>query len=73
MVIMFVSNYGEGFSGRVEVEDGTTVGEFIRGKLGENVNLENYNINMDRSPVSESQVLKNGARLTMTPSKIVGA
>ena len=56
----------------VEVADGTTVAELFRQRIG-GAKPHDYLIRVNRQPVSQDQVLKDGDRITISPTKIEGA
>ena len=72
MKILFVNNDGGGFADQVEVADGTTVAEFFAAKQPGR-KAGDYLIRVNRLPATGDQVLVDGDRVTVTPSKIEGA
>ena len=70
--ILWINNAGGGFADYVEVEDGTSVAQFIGKRLPE-TNPADYLIRVNRMPVASDQVLADGDRVTCTPLKIEGA
>ena len=72
MKVLFVNNDGGGFADYVEAAEGTTVEKFFNDQLS-NRKSENYLIRVNRQPVPSDYVLKDGDRVTMTPTKIEGA
>jgi hypothetical protein len=72
MKVLFINNDGGGFADHVEVVDGTTVEQFFEQKLPGR-EPEDYLIRVNRQPASAAQVLQEGDRVTMTPTKIEGA
>ena len=72
MKVLFVNNDGGGFADYVEAAEGTTVEKFFNDQLS-NRKSENYLIRVNRQPVARDYVLKDGDRVTMTPTKIEGA
>lgn len=70
--ILFLNNDGGGFADYVDVDDVTTVTQFLSKKL-EGRNLADYLIRVNRQPVSGDYILKEGDRVTATPVKIEGA
>lgn len=72
MDVLFISNSGAGFADEVECEKGTTVGDFFKDMMKKGDKPENYLIRVNRQIVTESQVLQEGDRITVTPTKIEG-
>ena len=72
MQILFIDNDGGGFADYVEVVEGTTVEQFFAGQMAGR-KPEDYLIRVNRQPVSRDQVLQEGDRVTVTPTKIEGA
>ncbi len=72
MKILFINNSGGGFADYIEVETGTTVQKLFAQRLL-NARAEDYLIRVNRLPVSADQVLQDGDRVSMTPTKIHGA
>ena len=72
MQILFIDNGGGGFADYMEVTEGTTVGKFFADKLPGR-GPEDFLIRVNRQPVAQNQVLREGDRVTATPTKIEGA
>jgi len=72
MKVFYLNNAGGGFASHVEVEDGTTVGAFFSSQMPER-DPEDYLIRVDRQACGADQVLQEGTRVTITPTKIEGA
>jgi sulfur carrier protein ThiS len=72
MKILFVNNDGGGFADYIELPDGTTVQELFDQKM-RGAKAENYLIRVNRQPAARHQVLVEGDRVSMTPTKIEGA
>ena len=72
MKLLFVNNDGGGFADYVEVSDGLTVKDFFHQQLPER-SPEDYLIRVNRQPVAKDYRLKEGDRVTITPTKIQGA
>ena len=72
MRILYVNNDGGGFADHIEVADGTTVERFF-GEQMPGRKAEDYLIRVNRQPVSREQVLQDGDRVTISPTKIEGA
>ena len=56
----------------MDVREGTSVGSFFSQQLPDR-KAEDYLIRVNRQPVLRDQVLQDGDRITMTPTKIDGA
>ena len=72
MQVLFINNDGGGFADHVNVGDNTTVAQFFADKLPGR-SSEDYLIRVNRQPVPREYVLKDGDRVTITPTKIEGA
>ena len=72
MKVLFVNNDGGGFADYVETAEGTTVESFFKDRLS-NRKSEDYLIRVNRQPVPSDYILKEGDRITITPTKIEGA
>jgi len=72
MRILFINNEGGGFADYVDVSEGKTVEQFFNDKMPGR-KADNYLIRVNRQPVSRDYVLKEGDRVTITPTKIEGA
>jgi sulfur carrier protein ThiS len=70
--ILFVNNDGGGFADYLDVEDGTTVENFFQEQLPDR-KAGDFLIRVNRQPVARDYILKDGDRITMTPTKIEGA
>jgi hypothetical protein len=72
MKVLFINNSGGGFADFIEVGTGTTVAQLFGQRLPQ-AKAEDYLIRVNRQPVSADQVLAEGDRVSMTPTKIQGA
>ena len=72
MRILFINNDGGGFADYVEVDPGTTVKHFFDQQVRTGKAI-NYLIRVNRQPVATDQVLQDGDRISVTPTKIEGA
>jgi hypothetical protein len=72
MKVLFLNNEGGGFADYVEVETGTTVQKFFAKQLPGRESHD-FLIRVNRQPVAPDQVLVDGDRVSMTPTKIEGA
>jgi sulfur carrier protein ThiS len=68
--ILFLSNDAGGFAQYEEYPEGTTVAQVLASK---DYNPANYMIRVNREEVSADQVLAEGHRLSITPTKVAGA
>jgi hypothetical protein len=71
MHVRYINNGGAGFADVVEVAEGTTIAEFFAEKMP-GQKAENFMIRLDRQPCSSDEVLRDGSRISITPSKIQG-
>ena len=69
--ILYINNDGAGFADYLEVEAGTTVKAFFSDRI--KGQASSYLIRVNRQPVASDYVLKEGDRITITPTKIEGA
>ena len=72
MRVLFINNIGSGFADYVDVPDGTTVEKLFHKQLPES-RPEDFLIRVNRQHVARDQVLQEGDRISMTPTKIEGA
>ena len=72
MKVLFINNDGGGFADHIEVADNITVQQLFDDRIGKGREL-NYLIRVNRMPVSREQILVEGDRVTITPTKIEGA
>jgi sulfur carrier protein ThiS len=72
MKIQYINNDGGGFADYVEVADGTTVQAFFAAQMKGQA-PSNFLIRVNRQPVTADQVLQEGDRVTLTPTKVAGA
>ena len=72
MKVLFINNDGGGYADHVDVHPGTTVDAFFA-KMLPHGEPSGFLIRVNREPVSQDYVLKDGDRITMTPTKIEGA
>lgn len=70
--VLFVNNEGGGFAEQVEVSREETIQTFLERKLG-GFNPDSYLVRVNRDVVTSGYVLRNGDRVSCTPSKIQGA
>ena len=72
MRVLYVNNDGGGFADHIDIEAGTTVAELFEEKMPGRV-PEDFLIRVNRQPVSAGQVLQEGDRISISPTKIAGA
>jgi hypothetical protein len=72
MKVLFVNNDGGGFADYIDIPHGTTVQELFERQMRA-AKSENYLIRVNRQPAARDQVLVEGDRVSMTPTKIEGA
>lgn len=72
MKVLYLNNDGGGYADMIEVAEGTTVEKFFAERVSHGT-PEDYLIRVNRQPVARDQVLHEGDRLTLTPTKIEGA
>ena len=72
MVIFFINNNGAGFADHVEIAAGTTVESLFAQRIPHG-KPSDYLIRVNRQPVPAGQVLQEGDRVSITPTKIEGA
>ena len=72
MNVLFINNDGGGFADQIEIEEGTTVNQLFHERLP-NRKPADFLVRVNRQPVSADQVLHEGDRISITPTKIEGA
>ena len=72
MKILVINNNGAGFADYLDVADGTTVAHLVEQLTGAS-KPSNYLIRVNRLPCPADQVLQEGDRVSITPTKIEGA
>lgn len=72
MKVLFINNDGGGFADYIEVGEGTTVTQLFETKTGSN-KPNHYLIRINRQACPPNQVLQEGDRVSITPTKIEGA
>jgi len=70
--ILYVNNDGGGFADTIDIAEGTTVAQFFVDRIPHG-RAQDYLIRVNRQPVPSSQVLQEGDRISITPTKIQGA
>lgn len=70
--VFYINNNGGGFADKVDCPDGETVGEFFnRNMRGQSA--ASFLIRLNRAECAVGDVMHEGDRLSITPSKIEGA
>ena len=72
MKVLWISNDGGGFADYVDISEGVKVERFFSQRLPER-KPGDFLIRVNRQPVPGDYLLKEGDRITMTPTKIDGA
>ncbi|MEM9569156.1 MAG: MoaD/ThiS family protein [Cyanobacteria bacterium P01_E01_bin.34] len=72
MRILVINNDGGGFADYVKVDEGTTVAQLFEHQIRSS-NPSNYLIRVNRQPCPADQALREGDRISITPTKIEGA
>jgi len=71
MKILFINNHGGGFANHLEVANGTTVQQLFEKQIPSG-KASDFLIRVNRQPTSSNQVLQEGDRVSITPTKIEG-
>jgi sulfur carrier protein ThiS len=72
MKIHLVTNLNNSFSGFVDYPEGTTVDDVLS-EVANGADSDGFRVRVNRETVSPDFPLKNGDRVTVTPSRIEGA
>jgi hypothetical protein len=72
MRILFINHDGGGFADHIDVPAGTTAEKFFHDQIRSG-SPRDYLIRINRQPVASGQVLQEGDRVSITPTKIEGA
>ena len=72
MRILYINNSGCGYADYVQIEEGKTIDQLFNNKMPQE-SPEDYLIRVNRQPVAKDYVLREGDRITITPTKIEGA
>ena len=72
MRLLVINNDGGGFADYVNVQDGLTVQKLFEQQMPGR-KAEDFLIRVNRQPVARDQVLQEGDRVSLTPTKIEGA
>lgn len=72
MQILFINNDGSGFADQIEISEGMTVSRLFQERLPHG-RPQDYLIRVNRQPTTADSVLREGDRVSITPTKIEGA
>jgi len=72
MKVLFINNHGGGFADYIDLAPRTTVTQLFA-QLLPGCKPTDYLTRVNRLPTSGEQVLQEGDRVSMTPTKIEGA
>ena len=72
MRIFFINNSGAGFADQIDVSEGTTLGQLFEKKMAGSSPAD-YLIRLNRQPAASDEMLVEGCRVSITPTKIEGA
>lgn len=72
MKCFYINNSGAGFADQIEVPQGTTLGGLFAQKMPGS-KPQDYLIRLNRQPAGAEEVLTEGCRVSITPTKIEGA
>lgn len=72
MTLFFINNDGGGFADTIEADDGTSVGRLFAERMPGRQPAD-FLIRVNRLPAAADQVLRDGDRVSFTPTKIEGA
>ena len=72
MKLLYINNAGGGYADWIDVADGTTVEKLFTQKMPD-ASPSDYLIRVNRQPCSRDQVLHDGDRISVVPTKIEGA
>lgn len=72
MRILFIDNDGGGFADYIDIAENTNIEQFFKIKMS-GAEASDFLIRVNRQPVASGYVLRDGDRVTITPTKIDGA
>lgn len=72
MKVLYLNNDGGGFADYVEIPEGMTVQAFFDQRVPHG-SPQDYLIRVNRQPAAAGQILQEGDRISLTPTKIEGA
>lgn len=70
MKILLINNDGAGFADYKDVPHGSTAHEIFEREMGSQAKPDSYLICVNRQPCARDQVLVEGDRISITPTKI---
>lgn len=70
--VMYANNEEGGFLTEVEVQEGTTIAEFVQ-QRGLEGDTADWDIQVNREGQTQDYVLQPGDRVTVAPVKVAGA
>lgn len=82
ITIKFLNNNGGGFGSRINIEEGTSLVEFINDYVATNEDLQNedaewipsnWKIRVNRNIQVKGYILQDGDRVSITPVNVKGA
>lgn len=73
MKIKYISTTGAGFSGDLEVAEGTTAAQLFTSQVGLDKAIGNYAIRVGGQTVDGEYVLQEGDRVAIAPRQVKGA
>jgi hypothetical protein len=72
MQILFINNNGAGFANYIDLPHGMTAGDLFEREMRQ-AKATDYLIRVDSRPAARDQVLVEGNRVSITPTKFEGA
>jgi sulfur carrier protein ThiS len=72
MKLFFINNDGGGFADTIEVPEGSTIAQLFQERIPHGKPAD-YLIRVNRQPVTAGNVLQEGDRVSVTPTKFEGA
>ena len=72
MKILVINHDGAGFADYLDISEGTTVQKLFEQQVLHG-QPQDYLIRVNRQPVARDQMLQEGDRVSLTPTKIEGA
>ena len=72
MKLLVINNDGGGFADYIDVQNGVTVQKLFEQQMPGR-KAEDFLIRVNRQPVARDQILQEGDRVSLTPTKIEGA
>lgn len=73
MRVLFVNNSGGGLAENVEIAEGDALADFINKKMGPGFDTTKHTITVNGDIATAGQLLEDGDRVSITPTKIKGA